>query len=282
MKPEVTNALSFDLEHWFTATLLRDEVTNPQHHVEESVQIVLDILSTHDTRATFFVVGELAMEYPELVRRLVEMGHEVGTHGRTHRPLNTLSREEFAEEIDESLSAIESACGVRPDGFRAPNFSVNPETTWAFDVLEAADMEYDSSVFPTWTPMYGVPTAPVRPYRAAPYDRFRETTGSEGLSEVPLAVYHPRVRFPIAGGFYARTLSNRIISRGISNLNDAGLPATLYFHPWEFNPAVVDRSVSLTSQLISFSGIRRLPRKLRWLLERHEFGTVGRVSREWR
>jgi peptidoglycan/xylan/chitin deacetylase (PgdA/CDA1 family) len=68
------------------------------------------------------------MEYPELIRRLVDRGHEVGSHGHTHRPLNTLSRREFASEIDESLSAIESACGVRPDDFRAPDFSVNPET----------------------------------------------------------------------------------------------------------------------------------------------------------
>lgn len=64
MKSAVENVLSFDVEHWHSATLVRDAVTDPEDHIEDSVEIVLDLLADHDVRATFFVVGEIARTHP--------------------------------------------------------------------------------------------------------------------------------------------------------------------------------------------------------------------------
>ncbi len=280
-----TNALSFDVEHWYSATLLRDGVCGPEPHIERSVAIVLDTLAAYDVRATFFVVGELAREYPSLVAKIADAGHEVASHGHTHRPLFELDRETFAEELARSARAIHDATGARPVGFRAPNFSVTRRTGWAIGTLAAAGYRYDSSVFPVRTPMYGVSGAPVGPYRPASDAPFEARERGGDLVELPLAVFHPRLRLPVAGGFYARLLPSSILARGIATLNARGLPATVYFHPWEFNPtvarAVNDADVGAHERFVSAHGIRRLQDKLEALLDEFAFDTAASVAREY-
>lgn len=273
------NVLSFDLEHWYTATLLREEVTDPVDRIEESVGIVLELLERFEVRATFFVVGEVVEKYPDLIREVAEAGHEIASHGHTHTPLFDLSPGAFREELELSATAIEDATGDRPEGFRAPNFSVTPRTRWAFDVLRELGYGYDSSVFPVRTPMYGVKDAPLFPYRVDPRRPFERSGGLEtdGLLELPVAVFHPRVRLPMAGGFYARLLPTAVLERGIRNLNRRGIPATLYFHPWEFNPAVPVDEPPLHKRFVSFHGIERMERKLARLLSTHSFTTCERL-----
>lgn len=275
-----TNALSFDLEHWYTATLLRDEVEDPTVRIERSTEIVLDLLDAHDLTATFYVVGEVAEAFPDLVRRVAEAGHVVGSHGHTHRPLFELTHEAFRDELVRSTEAIAAATGRRPVGFRAPNFSVTAETAWAFDVLEACGYDYDSSVFPVRTPMYGVAGAPAGPY-AVRDDPF-ESAGPprpDAFNEVPVAVFHPSLRLPVAGGFYARLLPFRVLRRGLRNLNARGHPATLYFHPWEFNPRVGSdlEGVPPHKRFVSSYGIEGLATKLGRLLESAPFGPVEAI-----
>lgn len=278
-----TNAVSFDLEHWHSATLLRPELADPVDHVTESVRTVLRLLERHGIRATFFVVGELASEYPELIARIAEAGHELGSHGHTHTPLTELSPESFERELAASVDAIRAAAGVRPAGFRAPNFSVGAGTDWAFDVLEANGFRYDSSVFPVKTPMYGVNGAPVAPYpirSEAPFDPPDRPTDGDDLVEFPLTVTHPTLRVPVAGGFYARFTPLAVLERCLEAVNGRGRPANLYFHPWELNPAVKTDEPSLYRRVVSFYGIERLQAKLDRLFDSFEFAPVAEVLDE--
>ena len=277
----VPNALSFDLEHWHSATLLQDEVNDPVDQVEDSVAIVLNLLRRHDVRATFFVVGELAAEYPQLIREIRDEGHEIASHGHTHTPLFELTPNAFEDELRRSAAAIKDATGVRPRGFRAPNFSVTPATEWAFEILESTGYWYDSSVFPVKTPMYGVNGASTKPYVVTTDSPFggRGSGRPGGLVEFPLSIASPRMPLPIAGGFYARILPVSVLDRGIRRLNRNGASANIYFHPWEFNPDVrID--CSLPKRTISFAGIERTEAKLDRLLAAHEFGTVSSVLAE--
>lgn len=275
-----THAISFDVEHWYQATLLREAVDAPAVRIAESVGIVLDLLARHDARGTFFVVGEVASEYPAVVGRIAEEGHEVASHGHTHTPLFGRSPEWFEQELERSREAIGDTTGVEPAGFRAPNFSITRETAWALPVLASSGYRYDSSVFPARTPMYGVPDAPVRPYVVDGGDPFRSDGGGspgQGLVEFPLAVLDVGPRLPIAGGFYARVLPTRVIEYGVERCGERGVPATLYFHPWEFNPAVRTSVPPAHKRLVSFWGIDRLERKVDRLLERFEFGAIDDV-----
>lgn len=279
-----TNAISFDLEHWHSATLLRPELADPVDHVTESVRTVLRLLERHGIRATFFVVGELASEYPELIARVADAGHELGSHGHTHTPLTELTPESFERELAASADVIQAAAGVRPVGFRAPNFSVGTGTDWAFDVLAANGFRYDSSVFPVRTPMYGVDDAPVAPYpirSEAPFDAPERPTDGDGLVEFPLTVVHPTLRVPVAGGFYARFTPLAVLERCLEAVNERGRPANLYFHPWELNPEVKTDEPSLHRRVASFYGIERLEAKLDRLFDTFEFAPVAEVLDEY-
>ena len=212
----------------------------------------------------------------------MDADHEIASHGDTHTPLHDLDPAAFEDEIDRSNDAIEQVTGRRPRGFRAPNFSLNPATAWAIDTLAAAGFTYDASVFPVRTPMYGVAGAPIRPYRLSPDAPFREQTdaaesGTARMMELPAAVFHPRLKLPIAGGFYARLLPRRILARGIRNLNSRGIPATLYFHPWEFNPDVPIDGLPKHREFVSFHGIETLPEKLGSLFASFSFDTAESV-----
>ncbi|WP_435361558.1 polysaccharide deacetylase family protein [Haloarchaeobius sp. DFWS5] len=279
-----THALSFDVEHWHSATLLADEVSEPVDRIEESVTKVLDLLDRHDVRATFFVVGRVAEAYPALVRKIDEAGHEIGSHGHTHTPLFDLSPRAFEEELTDSATALEAATGARPVGFRAPNFSVTRDTDWAVRVLEASEYEYDSSVFPVKTPMYGVSGAPVRPYVATESNPFTErpTGVDDGIVEIPVAVADSRFRLPVAGGFYGRVLPTWVLARCIRWRERQGVPAVLYFHPWEFNPAVRTDSPPITTRFVSYYGIEKATSKLDELLDTFEWGTVGAIADRFR
>lgn len=276
--PVTPNALTFDVEHWHDATLVGDHVTEPEDHIERSVRIVLDLLDRHAVRATFFVLGRVAEAYPGLVRSIRDGGHELASHGQTHTPLFELTPAQFAAELADSADAIAAAAGVRPRGFRAPNFSITPETDWAFPVLDESDYRYDSSVFPRRTPMYGVARGPRSPYVVAPDDPFEpdaRATTATGLVEAPLAVSASPLRLPIAGGFYARVLPSSLLFRGIARLNRLGRPANVYFHPWEFNPAVRTDELPVPQRLVSFYGIDTLGQRIDGLLSRFEFGPLG-------
>ena len=272
----VRNVLTFDLEHWHTATLIRDEVSDPADHIERSTRIVLDLLEAHNVRATFFVVGQVAEEYPQLVQDVATAGHEIASHGQTHSPLSELTPAEFERELAASREAIQAAAGVEPDGFRAPNFSLTRETEWAFSTLASSRYRYDSSLFPMKTPMYGVRTPQRRPYRVDTAEPFHGGTDrGADLVEVPLAVTQTTPSLPIAGGFYARTLPTRLLQYGIRRLNSRGIPANVYFHPWEFNPDVKTGELPLLNRTISFYGIEHCERTLSTLLSAFEFEPIG-------
>lgn len=280
---QVTNAVSFDLEHWHSATLLSDEVDDPKDRIESSMDSVLDTLRRCDTKATFFVVGEIALEYPEILSRIDDEGHEIASHGYTHTPLFDLTEKEFERELVKSTETIERITGKRPIGFRAPNFSITPETKWAFPILESNGYRYDSSVFPVRTPLYGVSGAPVRPYEVDTLNPFREASNERyrrSLVEYPVSAMDVGFRFPIAGGFYARVTPTWLLKRGIRRLNARSVPANLYFHPWEFNSDVRVDSVPFHKRFISFYGIERLQEKVEELLSTFEFAPIRDVVRE--
>lgn len=171
------------------------------------------------------------------------------------------------------MAAIERAADVDVAGFRAPNFSVTPETAWAFDALAEQGLVYDSSVFPVRTPMYGVSGASTCPYAVDMADPFSDTGSGGSLQELSVAV-HPRYKLPVASGFYARTLPTRVLKWGIDALHARGYPAVLYFHSWEFNPDVRSMAPPAYARFVSYHNIEQTPAILGRLLERYEFGPI--------
>jgi peptidoglycan-N-acetylglucosamine deacetylase len=225
--------LSFDLEDWHQlvrrrAGAERWDVTHPAF--ERQVRTILDFLDRLGVHATFFVLGMSARNYPELVAEIAARGHEIASHGTAHTRVHLQSREDFRRDVEESLELIESLGGRRPVGYRAPAFSINRDTPWAYDVLAELGFRYDSS-------QYDSPRIPRR-IEGIPSDayRLRLGPGSE-LLEFPIAVWRARGRaLPIGGGGYWRAFPDSLLLRALHAVKRTTAYPVLYFHPYEFDP----------------------------------------------
>jgi polysaccharide deacetylase family protein (PEP-CTERM system associated) len=199
--------LSFDLEDWHQ--LVRrgagaHDWDAPHPAFERQVRVVLDFLDGIEVKATFFVLGMCARNYPGLVSELAERGHEVASHGTAHARVYTQTRDELRRDLEESVALLEELTGRRPTGYRAPAFSINRDTLWAYDVLAELGFRYDSSQYDSPRVPDRLGDIPQEPYRLGE------------LWELPVT----------GGGSYWRVLPPR-------KLHEL---AVLYFHPYEFGP----------------------------------------------
>lgn len=267
------NVLQIDVEPWY-ADLPMDRWDDLSDRVVENTETILRLLRETDNEATFFVLAHVAEEHPELVQRIIDEGHEVGSHGYHHRQLGELTRAEFEDGLATCLDALEAAGAARIDGFRAPQFSLDQSTAWLIDVLEDEGFRYDSSVFPVKTPLYGIPNAPRYTYRIRSDDLAVEA--DDGLWEVPLATYPipgTGLNLPVAGGFYLRALPYRFVRHAFRRIQDDGQPAVAYLHPWELDPSipVVDEY-----DWFYYHRLTSTEWKFERLLREFDFGTTNR------
>ncbi len=264
-------AFSFDIEDWFHSEFVPEPERrrHPESVVERGTARILDLLRQTGSRATFFLLGDVVREHPALLRRIVDEGHEVASHGIDHRPLWRLDADSFARELDEFRRLVERVLGRFPVvGYRAPSFSLDRSTAWALDVLRDQGYAYDSSIFPARVKMYGVPDAPVRIYRPARDDLGRHDP--EGaLVEFPVAVGAAGpFRLPVAGGFYLRVLPFSVF-RLVLAVIQRRRPVVLYLHPRECVPESVRLGLRGTAAFITYTGLAGVPRKLERLLRGH-------------
>ncbi|XHH08714.1 MAG: polysaccharide deacetylase family protein [Candidatus Bathyarchaeia archaeon] len=252
------NILTIDVEEIFHAELVRNSINlKKDFRTPQNIPIVLDLLSAYNAKATFFIVGEIAQLYPQIVKEIENYGHEVAFHSWSHLPLQRQNRNSFKEEIFKFKEICPKCVG-----FRAPSFSLNKSTSWALDVLLENNFQYDSSIFPAYTPMYGSSKALMRPYTPSSTDISKETPGF-GLREFPLAVYSfLGLRVPIAGGFWLRFWSNHLIKKGIKKLNAAGMPAVLFLHNWELDPETPKIRLPLLKNFVTYHHFSKTKEKL--------------------
>lgn len=227
--PGPTVLLSFDFEDWHQLVHRRLGVADwdrARPELERQTGAVLALLGELGVRATFFLLGMTAERYPHLVERIAAGGHELACHGYAHERVYAQTPDGFRADVGRAAEAIERLAGRRPLGYRAPAFSINRDTPWAYDALADLGFRYDSS-------QYDSPRIPRRisPIPRTPY-RLRVASGAE-LVEFPVAVFG---RLPVGGGAYWRVLPARVIARALGRLAAAGAMPALYFHPYELDP----------------------------------------------
>jgi peptidoglycan/xylan/chitin deacetylase (PgdA/CDA1 family) len=204
-----TLLLSIDFEDWHQLVHRRlgfSDWDRPHAALERQTAHLLDLLDELGARATFFLLGMSVANHRELVAEIVRRGHEPACHGFAHARVYALTPDELRADLERAVEAIADATGRRPVAYRAPAFSINRRTPWAYDVLTGAGFRYDSS-------QYDSPRVPDR-LGDIPSEPYRLGT----LWELPVT----------GGGAYWRLLPPR-------NLRDF---AVLYFHPYEFGPAL--------------------------------------------
>lgn len=143
------NILTFDIEEWYLEKILHGGRAFRYQQFEETFAKVLDELDKRDIKATFFCVGKLATDFPQVVREIVRRGHEVGCHSNEHTWLNKMTEEGLRQDTSEAVKALEDVSGLKVTSYRAPAFSITTENKWAVNVLADCGIESDASIFPT-------------------------------------------------------------------------------------------------------------------------------------
>lgn len=265
----INNILTIDLEEWFHASLIDhiplDQNNRQLHRLLHNTNQLLQMLSQHQIKATFFVLGWVAEYYPELLQKISLEGHEIASHGYGHKLVYTLSEAEFEEDLQKANHYIEQACGVKPIGYRSPSWSVNQTTPWFFKVLENNGFFYDSSVFPVKNFLYGLPNSP----------RFAFSTGSaeHPLIEVPAStVKIAGMNLPFAGGFYFRALPYPIVKQCYRSINRQEKPVVFYIHPYDLDGGEpIKQQLNLRDRIIMFYGRKQCSHKMHKLLQDFNF-----------
>jgi len=265
------NILGIDFEDWFHPELIQKYISKEgnEPRVVEGINKIIELLRKNETKATFFVVGELLEFKPELLDIILENEHEIAFHTMKHTRIDLPNRrEQFQDEIKQ----FDKLTGGRSKGFRAPSFSLNNNSSWLIDVLEENNYEYDSSVVPVKTSMYGMPNAERKPYKIS--RNFLEGDSTVGkIIEFPLLVTKfLGKKIPAGGGFYLRTLPLRVIENAIKSYEKEKIPGVFYIHSWELTPEFMPRiNLSKKDNFITYHNIDKAYNKMEDLLKKYEF-----------
>ena len=270
---KIVNAMSVDVEDYyhvsvFDGVLPRSEWPTLESRVCANTERLLDIFDEYEVRSTFFVLGIVGEQYPELVRRIASRGHEVASHGYAHRLIYDQTPSAFRADVRRAKALLEDAGGCRVAGYRAPSYSITPRSLWALDVLLEEGYQYDSSIFPIRHDRYGIPVSERAPYLV------QRKAGS--LVEVPASTASVGpMNLPIAGGGYFRILPYRWAKWGISRVNRVDRrPVVFYLHPWEIDPRQPRLEAGRLSAFRHYRNLDQTEGRLRQLLTDFRFGTM--------
>ena len=270
------NLLGIDFEDWFHPELIQKVLTNEEKKPEiiKGIDKIIDWLNHHDTYATFFVVGELLEYEPEILDKIIENGHEIGFHTMHHTRLDTLN---FKEKFEDEIKIFDKITSGKSKGFRAPTFSLNESTNWLIDVLESNGYQYDSSIVPAKTSMYGLPNAKKRPYQISSESLEYEDPKAV-ITEFPIMITKFLGRkIPAGGGFYVRTLPEKIVKNAVKDYEKNDIPATFYIHSWELTPEYMPRiKLSTKNNFITYHNLEKTLSKMDKILNEFSFTSFKR------
>ncbi|MCA8957123.1 MAG: polysaccharide deacetylase family protein [Planctomycetes bacterium] len=256
------DTLSVDVEDWYHLNydaMAGVERRDFEPRVERNTERLLALFAEHGARATFFFLGSVAEEYPELVRAAAAAGHEIASHGYAHELVYSQSRDAFRADVARSLAILQDLTSAPIRGYRAPSWSIRPdrETPWFYEVLAELGLAYSASLFPFTTYLYGDSSAPLGWFRP----------GDGTMVEVPTTVAEVAGRrMPFSGGFYLRALPYTALRWAGRRVHAAGRPVMYYLHPREIDPDQPRLKLPRRDALVTYIGLRGAERKLRRLL----------------
>ena len=274
------NALTIDVEDYFHVSAFEDYISSEhwegcEQRVADNTRRVLDLLEDFHFHGTFFILGWVAHRHPDLIRAIKAAGHEIACHGYGHQRILHQSPAAFRRDVAAAKALLEDIAGQPVLGYRAPSYSITPDTLWALDILIEEGFTYDSSIFPIAHDLYGFPGAYPHPHRirrpGGDILEFPPTTLRLGLLGKTFAV-------PIAGGGYLRLFPNWFIRWGLGRVNrrDAQ-PCLLYFHPWEIDPGQPRIAAAWKSRFRHYLNLDKTEKRLRKLFDNFAFAPMGDV-----
>ena len=267
---DIPIVLTVDVEDYYMSpeTIPFESWGEYEDRVEIGVRALLRLLADGQSHATFFFLGYVAERHPDLVKEVAAQGHEIGTHNYSHHPYTEAGPDRFRQGLLKSIAVLEGITGAKVIGHRAPMWSVLTEMHWVFEALVDSGLEYDSSIFPIRTYLYGDPGARACVHRI-------EAGKKRTILEIPPSTQAlAGFRLPVAGGFFLRAYPLWLILRGIESARKRAEPVVLYVHPWELDPDHPRPVLPFKQRIIHSIGLRSVHRKLKVLLEHYRFASI--------
>jgi len=273
----IVNGLSVDVEDWFQvgafeSVIERDDWASLADRVDRNVREILDMFDAAEVKATFFALGWVAQRHGGLMREIVTRGHELASHGWDHGRVFRMDRKAFARDIMRARKVLEDASGARINGYRAPSFSIDQRTPWAFMELAEQGYTYSSSVAPVRHDHYGWSDAPRFAFRPLPW---------APLVELPVttAMFAGK-RLAAGGGGFFRVIPYSFTRWAIRQVNNRDeRPAIFYFHPWEIDPGQPRvAGAPLKSRLRHYTNLDKMAEKLRHLVGEFAWGRMDTLA----
>ncbi len=271
------NALTIDLEDYYHVQAFANIVDKQtwdtyESRVEKNTHTLLDLFDPFSVKCTFFVLGWEARRNPKLIREVADRGHEIASHGMSHKLVYTQSQQVFREETRDSKALLEDIAQKPVIGYRAATYSITRESLWAVDILHELGFQYDSSIFPIRHDNYGIPDAYPLPNRMS-------TPMGNKITEFPISVFRYKgFKLPVSGGGYFRLLPYGLTKRALRHINNSGDEFVFYLHPWEVDPDQPRmENASLLSKFRHYCNLGKTEARLRTLLADFSFTTMQDV-----
>lgn len=277
MKPKaMINAMSVDVEDYFQVSAFESHIDRSQwdslpHRVEQNTQLILDIFDQHRVKATFFTLGWVAERYPQLIRRIVDDGHELASHGYQHTRVTEQTPEQFRQDLRISKQILEDLGGQPIVGYRAASYSIGAQNLWALQILEEEGFHYSSSIYPVKHDLYGMPDAPRFAFRPGNAPR---------LLEIPITTLNVLGRnMPCGGGGFFRLYPYQFSKWAYRYINaNEKQPGIFYFHPWEIDPEQPrQQNLSFKTRFRHYLNLGRTQNRLSHLLDDFAWDTMRNV-----
>lgn len=273
---QMVNALTVDVEDYFQVSaferhISREDWSRLPSRVEHNTHKILDLFANHGVKATFFTLGWVAQQFPELVRAIVAGGHELACHGMAHVRVTEQNPAEFRDDVRRSKALLEDIGGTEVLGYRAASYSIGAGNLWALEVLQDSGFAYSSSIYPVRHDLYGMPDAPRFAFRPE---------NAPALLEIPVTTVHIAGRnLPCGGGGYFRLLPYVLWRWGMRHVNQKDRqPGIFYFHPWEIDPHQPrQRGISFKTRFRHYLNLTRMQSRLECLLRDFHWNTVANV-----
>lgn len=272
----IAGAMTVDVEDYFQVAAFTDKVQRKDWdslpcRVERNLDTILAIFSQHGVTATFFTLGWIAERYPKAIRKIVENGHELASHGYEHVKIHEQQPHSFREDIHRTKAILEEITGQPVKGYRAASFSIDERSFWAFDILAEEGYEYSSSTYPIKHDHYGIPNGLRFAYHPSE---------QHSLLEVPISTLNLFGRnIPSGGGGYFRLLPYSFSRWALRRIaaNDQK-PVVFYFHPWEIDPEQPRvKGISLRSRLRHYVNLSTMEGRLRAVTKDFRWDRMDRV-----
>lgn len=272
----MNGAMTVDVEDYFQVAAFANKVRREDWsrlpcRVERNLDSILSMFAEHGVAATFFTLGWIAERYPEAIRRIVDSGHELASHGYEHVKVYEQQPSTFREDIRRTKAILEDISGQRVKGYRAASFSIDERSSWAFDILAEEGYDYSSSTYPIKHDHYGTPKGPRFPYRPSQH---------HGLLEVPISTLPVFDRnIPSGGGGYFRLLPYSFSRWALRRIAERDRkPVVFYFHPWEIDPHQPRvKGISLRSRFRHYVNLSAMERRLHAVLREFRWDRMDRV-----